>query len=109
MGWGNPLTHRQFETLVCWQEMQWNEPNRTDHYIMQATAVHTKQRSLNAFRIPFKHTAPSGKSVDKNAPKVSMALVAASGKGITNQGYTLRRETPDGELISVETIPANLA
>lgn len=33
------LTHRQFLTLEAWIREQWNRPDRTDHYLMQLTAV----------------------------------------------------------------------
>jgi hypothetical protein len=31
-------THRQYRTWIKWSERQWNEPSRTDHYIMSAIA-----------------------------------------------------------------------
>lgn len=35
MGWAGPVTHRQFLVLDEWERRQWNEPSRTDWYLMQ--------------------------------------------------------------------------
>ena len=34
LGWKGPLTHRQFEAWRAWLQSEWNEPSRTDHYLM---------------------------------------------------------------------------
>lgn len=28
-------SHREYRTRLAWIEMQWNEPDKTDHYLMQ--------------------------------------------------------------------------
>lgn len=53
------VSHRDFKTWLIWEREQWNEPSRTDHYLMQiAQAVYaSKSRSstvLDKFKIPFK-------------------------------------------------------
>jgi len=35
-------------------EQQWNEPNRSDHYLMQIAAIQARQRDLNKLKISFK-------------------------------------------------------
>jgi len=54
-------THREYLTWMAWLNKQWNEPSRTDHYIMQNTAaIQTIQRMLSKgakptsdLKIPF--------------------------------------------------------
>lgn len=53
------VSHRDYKTWLIWEREQWNEPSRTDHYLMQITqAVYaSKSRSstvLDKFKIPFK-------------------------------------------------------
>lgn len=53
------VSHRDYKTWLAWEREQWNEPSRTDHYLMQiAQAVYaTKSRTamaLDRFKVPFK-------------------------------------------------------
>lgn len=43
MGWDGPTTNRQHLVWVEWLKMQWNAPNRTDHYLMQVAAEVARQ------------------------------------------------------------------
>jgi len=38
MGWEGPVTWRQFEVWQAWLDMQWNEPSRSDWYLMRVAA-----------------------------------------------------------------------
>lgn len=57
------LTHREFLTWGEWFKQQWNEPNRSDHYLMQIACeivrVNLKKGAaqklkLSQFLLPFK-------------------------------------------------------
>lgn len=53
------LTHRQFLTWEAWLRNEWNRPNRTDHYLMQLTAVVSnlvsqQQSDLSKYKIKWK-------------------------------------------------------
>jgi hypothetical protein len=56
MGWREPMTHRQFLCWQCWLQLQWNVPNRSDHYVMQLTAMQSTKTGANSddFKIEFK-------------------------------------------------------
>jgi len=52
-------SHRDYKTWLVWEREQWNDPSRSDHYLMQiAQAIYaSKSRSsaaLDKFKIPFK-------------------------------------------------------
>jgi len=48
------MTHRQFEAWQEWLAMQWNLPDRSDHYMMQVAAMQSsEQRTIDDFRIKF--------------------------------------------------------
>jgi hypothetical protein len=34
LGWPGPLTHRQCRAWQDWLDADWNQPSRTDHYLM---------------------------------------------------------------------------
>lgn len=47
-------THRQYLTWLAWLEMQWNKPDRHDHYLMRVAQVVCKQpRELDFYKIEF--------------------------------------------------------
>lgn len=56
MGWPGPLTHRQYETWQAWLEQQWNEPSRTDHYLMSVARMMCWKDPppLDKFKINFR-------------------------------------------------------
>jgi hypothetical protein len=37
LGWGGPLTHRQYLAWQAWLDIQYDTPSRTDHYLMALT------------------------------------------------------------------------
>lgn len=59
MGWPGPMTYLQMLVWLEWLKSEWNEPDRTDHYLMQIAAYVKasstgKSVDLNSMRIPFK-------------------------------------------------------
>jgi hypothetical protein len=54
------MTNREYRTRLAWLEKQWNEPDRTDHYLMmianEVRNVLNKKKpvDLKPWRIPFK-------------------------------------------------------
>lgn len=62
-------THRQLLVAYAWINMQWNEPSRSDHYLMQiareCNAYSKKQRKPEYFRIKFRSES------DKEQPKMT--------------------------------------
>ena len=53
-------THREYVTWLAWLDEQWNQPDRTDHYLMQIAhcvrqqrAAHPEQLSLRDEKIMF--------------------------------------------------------
>lgn len=66
MGWPGRMTLRQLEAWTEWLEEQWNEPSRTDHYLMQiacevANVLRKKRIPQGKFKIPFKFVPKEGK------------------------------------------------
>lgn len=45
LGWEGPVTNRQHDAWVVWLDMQWELPDRHDHYLMQ---LHAEVRRLLA-------------------------------------------------------------
>lgn len=35
MGWDGPVTYRQYCAWQYWLASEWNQPDRSDHYLMQ--------------------------------------------------------------------------
>lgn len=61
MGWEGPLTHKQHLVWQAWRNLQWNIPDRHDHYSMGIMAMWgSKDSKLDDFRIKFlDRTIPS--------------------------------------------------
>jgi hypothetical protein len=38
LGWPGPVTHRQHAAMLAWEAEEWNQPSRTDYYLMSLTA-----------------------------------------------------------------------
>lgn len=49
------VTYREFLTWQAWLNNQWNEPSRTDYYLMQIAAWVAGKAQVNvaSFRLPF--------------------------------------------------------
>lgn len=71
------VTHREY---LIWMERfreEWNEPSRTDYYLMQiaATQIMSKKRfSLDKLRIKFTTDRPSRTTTDVQMDKARWAL-----------------------------------
>jgi len=68
MGWPGPLTHRQYRVWAEWDKLQWNEPSRTDHYLMAVAAEvrrgnvkHPRNVKTEHFELTFRFDAGSGR------------------------------------------------
>jgi hypothetical protein len=48
------MTHRQYATWAAWQDAQWNEPGREDHYLMQIAAEVRRGRAKNPRQVKDK-------------------------------------------------------
>lgn len=70
------MTHRQYSAWVAWMAAQWNEPDRTDHYLMQiayqvacaAAGKRARRVKFGRFKLPFRRVggdAPSGLSEEQ--------------------------------------------
>ena len=49
-------SHREYLTWMVWLNEEWNNPNRTDHYLMQIAQLLSdskKVQGLNDLKIPF--------------------------------------------------------
>lgn len=71
MGWKHPMTHRQFLAWQYWLSQQYNQPSRTDYYLMQVASEILKGRvkdprkvNIEDFKIPFT-IGPANKQSDR--------------------------------------------
>lgn len=48
-------THRQFQVALEWIEREWNEPSRTDHYLMQLAAEIRRSNVKNPQSVKMDH------------------------------------------------------
>ena len=68
MGWPGPMTHRQFRAWQAWLARQWDEPDRTDHYLMQVAAeVRRSAAGRKARQVKLEHLRI--RFVEKKAPE----------------------------------------
>lgn len=95
MGWPGKMTHRQFTAWQEWLKSEWNEPSRTDHYLMQlnttlsqVNAKDPKTVKFHESKLKFRITKP----VDPNSPEglrvakqlwIGRAKALARGKTVT--------------------------
>lgn len=86
-------THREFLTWCAWFDKEWNQPSRSDWYLMQIAkevfcVLRKDRKSITAdkFKIEFKQVKPKSdsslsKEVKTNWAKSAwMALVGYKGK-----------------------------
>lgn len=119
IGWEGPMTWRQYKAWQSWLEMQWNQPSRTDHYMMLVAAEERRGNAKNPnavklsdMKIPFKfgkgEQRPKRKFTDEEQTAMEMAycIALAGGKPVTNlpdkykPGYKHPRDPETGEIIS---------
>lgn len=58
------MTHRQFMAWQWWLAEQWNQPDRSDHYLMQLAAAQDAKegpKHLNDYRLRFSVPSPAVK------------------------------------------------
>ncbi len=80
------MPHREFEMYDAWLGMQWNRPDRHDHYLMKFMTVvvglfSKKGTNLdpNTFRIDFVETKPTKvTSPEGEADKTKIAKAATN-------------------------------
>ena len=53
MDWPGPMTHRQYLAWQEWLQLQWNEPDRHDWYLMKIAAILSRSPFIGQMRIPF--------------------------------------------------------
>lgn len=69
MGWDGPVTHRQHTAHLAYEDMQWNQPSRTDHYLARL--------ACELRRIPF---SVWGRSVTLDPKDFILKFVTAGEK-----------------------------
>lgn len=69
MGWGGPMTHRQYLAWQAWLGMEWNRPSRSDHYLMQLALVTMRANMKHPGRVQMKHLQLEFKEVTRTASK----------------------------------------
>ena len=62
MGWEGPITNRQLNAWTEWFQEEWNNPSRTDHYLMKIVA------ELEAARLP------KGRSINADGLKINFTF-----------------------------------
>lgn len=95
-----------------WERDQWNEPSRSDHYLMQtaceAARPHTKNPNslrFDKFKIPFKFVNKVSSNSRHATHHTSLARMSAGRVG--SKTLTVRKVDRDGNLISEERISNN--
>ncbi len=86
MGWGRHVTHRQFMLLDAWEREQWNQPDRTDHYLMRLThetryanRKHPDRMDLDLYKLPFT-TEPPAEPVEANGTEPDLTVETAAAR-----------------------------
>jgi hypothetical protein len=54
LGWEGPITHRQFAAWCAWEEMELDNPSRTDVYLMQVACEVRRAAVKNPGRVKLK-------------------------------------------------------
>lgn len=85
MGWEEPLTHRQFLAWQEWLNLQWNEPDRTDHYLMQVSYDIRRVNAKNPSRVKYKDTRITFKDTRATAQEQK---TNDTGEPVNEQGLT---------------------
>ena len=84
LDWPGPMTHRQFKVWCAWEDLEWNKPNRSDHYTMQVAyqlaVVNSKNPSairFDKFKIKFSSSKneESDMSLEKAAALAKMRWI----------------------------------
>lgn len=74
------LSHREFLLWKQWLQNKWNEPSRTDYYLMQLTkAVLGSNAPIDRFKIKF---APVLSDSKQNSESIWLTALGVSKDGI---------------------------
>lgn len=87
MGWVGPMTHRQFVVWQLWLSEQWNEPDRSDYYMMQiahivASIVSKKKVKFEQFRLKFRSGVGRKVRTDARTSKAIWLSAFGGARGI---------------------------
>lgn len=63
MGWTGPVTNRVFNVWKAWFRAEWDNPNRTDHYIMQAAQAQAGGK-LGEYRLDWNKAYDAAQEVE---------------------------------------------
>ena len=68
------ITYREFRTWVAWKKDQWNNPDRTDYYLMQIAGyvkhvMSKKSWNIKDLKIPIKHGEPTQQEVEQKTAR----------------------------------------
>jgi hypothetical protein len=79
------MTHRQYTTWEAWVEAQWNQPDRSDHYLMLLCTILSKVNSKNPDRVTMsgmkiKFTRPDSSKVQTKEGAAEMSKVGWFGR-----------------------------
>ena len=83
------MTHREYLTRMAVIESEWDEPSRTDHYLMQiayyivaANSEKKDQKNLDleSFKLGFESTEKGSKPLSAETSKMIWTQIAAVGK-----------------------------
>lgn len=62
------MSHREFQGWCTWLDKKWNEPDRTDHYLMQiasfieARGLRRQPKKLNSQKLSFERSVVKQKA-----------------------------------------------
>ena len=84
------ISHREFRTWQAWKRDQWNNPSRTDYYLMQIAGcvkhVLSKRKwSIGSMKIPFKAAKQHKPSADEVTRQAKARWFARLGIGSSNK------------------------
>ena len=81
------MTHRQFEVWQLWLKAEWNQPSRTDHYLMRLAQAFggSEDSTLDDFKIPFAWPNPEDR-VDLQEKQVAVSKSMSLFKGPNRGG-----------------------
>lgn len=95
-------TNRQYLAWLAWLDKQWNEPSRTDYYLMRVAQTVTRIYhwltrdnsliTLTQFVIPF-HTKPAE---DEHEETVEEATAHSQAAWFAMTGYKPPKDNSDG-------------
>lgn len=101
-------THREYRLWMEFFASEWNEPSRTDHYIMQvaaqvrlSNAKEGTEVSLDEFKIPFnvKREEPKKPKPEADSEAWSKKMIDGFVAAFGKKGVTFRKKLPDGTII----------